>query len=110
MSSAGGACAVVCDHPLRLGLEQRERRHRAPALLDRHAAQQLHVGAQYRLDAQSARTGSSSAVARAGLPAVIAIAAAATVRPIARSRSGLSSAARASAVAAVAGAPRRAAS
>ena len=41
---------------------------------------------------------------------MIAIAAAATVRPIARVRSGLSSAARASAVAAVAGAPRCAAS
>ena len=46
---ARGARAVVCNHPLRLGLEQRERSHRAPALLDRHAAQQLHVGPLLRL-------------------------------------------------------------
>ena len=30
-------------HPLRLRLEQREGGHRTPTLLDRHAAQQLHV-------------------------------------------------------------------
>ena len=46
---ARGARAVVRNHPLRLGFEERERGHRAPALLDRHAAQQLHVGPKRRL-------------------------------------------------------------